>query len=133
MPSLNLKEGASVRTKVRRSPGETSSSSTSESNRARLRNPMAPNADSPLDLLCNDTLVAFEEIPEAVQAELGKWSDAYQPVHAVAHWDDRQRKGAGDYERALEDAAKQAERLLAQAGNDLVVKLLEFYPAVVWE
>ena len=82
---------------------------------------------------CNDTLVPFEEIPDGVKDELGKWSDAYQAIHAVAHWDDRQRKGAGDYERALEDAAKKAERLLAQAGNDLAVRLLEFYPAVVWE
>src|SRR6266850_385313 len=82
---------------------------------------------------CNDTLLPFDEIPEAVQGELGKWADAYQPVHAVAHWDDRQRKTGGDYDRALEDAAKQAEGLLAQAGNDLAVRLLEFYAAVVWE
>jgi hypothetical protein len=82
---------------------------------------------------CNDTLVPFDEVPEAVRVELGKWADAYQPVHAVAHWDDRQRKAAGDYDRALEEAAKQAERLLAQAGKDLATQLLEFYPAVVWE
>jgi len=82
---------------------------------------------------CNDTLLPFDEIPDAVQTELGKWADAYQPVHAVAHWDDRQRKAAGDYDRALEGAAKQAEGLLAQAGNELAVRLLEFYAAVVWE
>ena len=55
------------------------------------------------------------------------------PIHAVAHWDDRQRKGAGNYDRAYENAAQQAERLLAQAGLELSPKLLEHYPTVVWE
>jgi hypothetical protein len=82
---------------------------------------------------CSDTLVAFDEIPEAVQAELGKWADLYAPVHAVSHWDDRQRKAAGDYSRAFENAAEEIERLLAQAGSQLATQLLEFYPAVVWE
>jgi hypothetical protein len=82
---------------------------------------------------CNDTLVAFEEIPSVIQGELAAWSTQYSPVHAVAHWDDRQRKSAGDYDRAYENAAEQAEALLARAGTTLAVKLLEFYPAVVWE
>jgi len=81
---------------------------------------------------CNDTLVPFEEIPAGLQGELQAWSAEYSPVHAVAHWDDRQRKSAGDYDRAYENAAEQAEQLLARAGA-LAVKLLDFYPAVVWE
>jgi hypothetical protein len=51
----------------------------------------------------------------------------------VAHWEDHQRKSAGDYERAFEDAAKKAERLLARAGNQIAPKFLDFYPAIVWE
>jgi hypothetical protein len=82
---------------------------------------------------CNDTLVPFEDIPPALQQDLEAWSTKYQPVHAVAHWDDRQRKSAGDYDRAYENAAKDAERLIAHAGGVLASKLLEFYPAVVWE
>lgn len=82
---------------------------------------------------CNDTLVPFDELPDSVRGELEKWADKYGPVHAVAHWDDRQRKSAGDYDRAFENAAEEAERLLAQAGKTLAVRLLEFYPAVVWE
>ena len=54
-------------------------------------------------------------------------------MHAVAHWDDRQRKGAGNYERAFESAAQTAEKLLTTAGTELTPRLLEFYPAVVWE
>jgi hypothetical protein len=46
---------------------------------------------------------------------------------------DEQRKGKGDYNRAFETAAKDAERLLVQAGQELAPKLLDFYPAVVWE
>jgi len=82
---------------------------------------------------CNDTLVPFEEIPTVLQGELAAWAADYSPIHAVAHWDDRQRKGAGDYEQALETAAQNAEQLLARLGTEIAPKLLEFYPAVVWE
>ena len=82
---------------------------------------------------CSETLVPFEEIATAMQAELEAWVSQYGAVHAVAHWDDRQRKSAGDYDRAYENAAEDAEGLLARAGSQIAPKLLEFYPAVVWE
>ena len=82
---------------------------------------------------CNETLVPFDEIPAAVQGELEAWASEYSPVHAVAHWDDRQRKSAREYDRAYEKAAGEAEQLLARAGRALAPKLLEFYPALVWE
>jgi hypothetical protein len=49
---------------------------------------------------CNDTLVPFEEISAEVQGDLERWAAEYGAVHAVAHWDDRQRKSAGDYDTA---------------------------------
>jgi hypothetical protein len=82
---------------------------------------------------CNETLVPFEDIPAPLKTDLEDWAAQYAPVHAVAHWDDRQRKAAGDYDHAYEGAAEQAERLLAQAGGLLAPRLLEFYPAAVWE
>ena len=82
---------------------------------------------------CNETLVPYEDIPETVRPDLDSWAAQYAPVHAVAHWDDAQRKKSGDYDRAFEKAAKDAERLLAHAGGSLARALLEFYPAVVWE
>jgi hypothetical protein len=82
---------------------------------------------------CNDTLVPYDEIPAALKPDLDQWSSQYSPIHAVAHWDDRQRKGTGNYDRAYENAAKEAEGLLARAGTHLAPKLLEFYPAIVWE
>ena len=82
---------------------------------------------------CSDTLVPFDDIPAPVNAELEAWGSQYGPVHAVAHWDDRQRKSSGDYDHAYEKAAGQAEGLLARAGRDLAPKLIEFYPAIVWE
>src|SRR5213593_3462457 len=85
----------------------------------RLANPPAAYSESPccrapmLPLLtrdvheaglvcqyCSDTLVPFEEIPAALQQELEAWAGQYGPVHGVAHWDDRQRKSAGNYDRA---------------------------------
>ena len=82
---------------------------------------------------CNETLVPFDDIPASLRDALSEWATQYAPVHAVAHWDDRQRKAAGDYDHALENAAEEAEGLLAQAGRELAPRLLEFYPAVVWE
>jgi hypothetical protein len=82
---------------------------------------------------CNDTLVPFDEIPNAIRGDVESWATLYAPVHAVAHWDDRQRKSAGDYDRAYDQAAKEAESLLARAGSQLAPKFLEFYPVVIWE
>ncbi|HEY5914129.1 MAG TPA: hypothetical protein VJA21_26375 [Verrucomicrobiae bacterium] len=82
---------------------------------------------------CNESIVAFEELAPEIQSALRDWALEYSPVHAVAHWDDRERRRAGNYEKALENAAKEAERLLARAGKELAPNLLEYYPAVVWE
>jgi hypothetical protein len=61
------------------------------------------------------------------------WAAHYAPVHQVAHWEERRQKAVPSYDRAYEEAAQQAEHLLAHAGFQLAPKLLEFYPAVVWE
>jgi hypothetical protein len=82
---------------------------------------------------CNETLVPFDEIPAAMRAELEDWAKRYAPLHQVAHWDDRQQKSCGNYDDALDDAAEDAEKLLAELGSVLAPKLLEIYPAVVWE
>ena len=75
----------------------------------------------------------FEEISADVREEIKKWANEYEPVHAVAHWEDRQRKSVANYDRAYEDAALSAERLLELAGRDLAPKLLTSYPSVIWE
>ena len=82
---------------------------------------------------CNETLVPFDELPHMLQPELKIWASEYGVVHAVAHWDDPQRKASGNYESAFETAAEKAEALLVRAGARLAPQLLEFYPAVVWE
>jgi hypothetical protein len=82
---------------------------------------------------CNDTLVPFDDIPAALKADLETWASQYATVHAVAHWDDRQRKSAGNYDHACDNAAREAEALLSRAGGQLAPRLLEFYPAIVWE
>ena len=82
---------------------------------------------------CHETLVTFDDLPSDVRPDLETWAAQYGPIHAVAHWDDRQRKSAGNYDRAYEKAAREAERLLARAGRELAAKLLNFYPAVIWE
>jgi hypothetical protein len=82
---------------------------------------------------CGETLVPFAEIPADVRPDLEIWAAQYEPIHAVAHWDERQQKSSGDYDRAFENAAQEAERLLMRAGRELAPKLLEHYPAVIWE
>src|SRR5437867_2875388 len=46
---------------------------------------------------CGDSAVPFEEVASEIQAALREWAERYAPVHAVAHWDDAQRKRAGNY------------------------------------
>jgi len=82
---------------------------------------------------CNEVLVPFDEIPGELRDGLIAWSQQYEPVHAVAHWDDRQRRRTGNYDDAFEQAAKQAEQLLIHSGRELAPKLLDSYAAVIWE
>ena len=82
---------------------------------------------------CNESLVPFDEIPAAARAALEAWAAQYETAHAVAHWDDRQRKSSGDYNHAYESAALEAERLLARAGRELAPQLLADYPVILWE
>lgn len=84
-------------------------------------------------LHCSETLTPFEEIPDEIRGELQIWAQQYEPVHAVAHWDDHQRRRVGNYDAAFENAAQQAEKFLGLAGRVLAPKLLNLYPAVVWE
>jgi hypothetical protein len=81
---------------------------------------------------CTETLVPFEDIPEPLRSQLDKWADQYAPVHAVAHWEDRQRK-TGNYDQAYENAATEAERLLGLVAREIMPKFLDYYPAAVWE
>ena len=82
---------------------------------------------------CNEILVPFDEIPAELHEPLTLWAQQYEPVHAVAHWDDRQRRKMGNYDDAYENAAKQAEKLLATGGRELAPKFLDHYAAIVWE
>ena len=82
---------------------------------------------------CSGTAVAIEDVPDELQQLIRKWADEYAPIHAVAHWDDRQRKAVGSYDQALENAATEAERLLGYVSRQIVPRMLEVYPFVVWE
>ena len=82
---------------------------------------------------CDEPMLPADELPEDCRKTILDWAAEYAPVHAVAHWDDRQRKASGDYDRAFEDAAKTAEVLLARAGSEVAPLLLEHYPAIIWE
>jgi len=82
---------------------------------------------------CNETLIPFDEIAEDARADLDVWAKQYEPVHAVAHWDDRQRRRVSNYDAAYENAAKEAEQFLSRAGRELAPQLLNLYPAVIWE
>ena len=81
---------------------------------------------------CSETLVPFDEIPEEFRRMLEAWARSYESVHAVAHWDDRQRKTCGNFDEAYEDAANQAESHLRRLGGELAPKFLDHYAAVVW-
>ena len=82
---------------------------------------------------CGDTCVPFDEIPADLQPETRAWAEEYAPLHAVSHWDDAQRKRAGNYDGKLDDAADDIEEMLMTAGKVIVPRFLDHYPAMVWE
>jgi hypothetical protein len=82
---------------------------------------------------CAETTVAFDELPAELQESIKTWSADYAPVHAVAHWEDRQRKSVPNYDKAYEAAAQKAENLLSFAGSKLAPQFLEHYPVIIWE
>jgi hypothetical protein len=82
---------------------------------------------------CNETLVPFDELPPEVRPAVERWAGEYGPIHQVAHWDEARQKSVPSYDQAYENAALQAERMLAIAGYRLAPQLLESYAAVVWE
>jgi hypothetical protein len=82
---------------------------------------------------CGDTCVPFDEIPLELQDQIKAWAEKYAPIHAIAHWDDAQRKQARDYEAQLEEAARQVERCLGVVEKQIMPRLLDHYPAAVWE
>lgn len=82
---------------------------------------------------CGATAIAFDDLPAAFKTIFRKWADDYAKIHEVAHWDDRQRKQSGNFDRALDDAAEAAEKQLAKMARTHLPKLLEHYPALIWE
>src|SRR2546425_1067745 len=82
---------------------------------------------------CSEAAVPFEELPAELRSRIKAWAEEYSGIHAVAHWDDRQRKRVSNYDRAFEEAATKAEKLLAVVATEIAPKLAEHYPAVVWE
>ena len=40
---------------------------------------------------CNETLIAFEDLPEELQPRIRTWGENYKAAHKVAHWDDAER------------------------------------------
>lgn len=86
-----------------------------------------------LCLHCNNTAIALDDLPPDLHSPIQRWASEYSTVHAVAHWDEDQQRRAGDYDRAFEQAAKEAEKLLVLAGKELVPKIAEIYTIALWE
>lgn len=82
---------------------------------------------------CAGTAVPFEDIPSELQAGVKVWAEEYDKVHDIAHWDDEKKKRVPNFQQVFEKAAEEAETLLFRAGTSLAPKLLEHYPAVLWE
>jgi len=82
---------------------------------------------------CGETAVAFDDFPAELTAPIKTWAELYGPIHKVAHWDDAERKQAGNYDGKFEQAAREAEQLLADAAKGIVPRLLDHFPAIVWE
>jgi hypothetical protein len=82
---------------------------------------------------CSETLTPFEELAADLQKDVQRWADDYGAIHAVAHWDDLQRRAVPDYEDACDEAATKAEELLVVAATQLLPRFLDHYPTILWE
>ncbi|MDX6766590.1 MAG: hypothetical protein SFU85_07355 [Candidatus Methylacidiphilales bacterium] len=82
---------------------------------------------------CGGSAVAFADLPEDLTPKLRQWAESYASVHAVAHWADDEKNAHGDYEKAYQQAAEQAETLLLELAQEHLPALLDHYPALVWE
>jgi hypothetical protein len=82
---------------------------------------------------CSETLVSFEDLPADLQPAVQRWAEEYAPVHAVAHWEDRQRQSVPDYDQEYDDAAEEAEKLLGVRRQPVAAEIPGTFPAIVWE
>lgn len=82
---------------------------------------------------CGEVLVPAGELPEDLRNTVIAWAKQYDTIHAVAHWDEARQKRVADYQREFENAARRAERMLAQAGREILPRFLDHYPAIIWE
>jgi hypothetical protein len=84
-------------------------------------------------LHCNSTVTPLDEFPLPIRTKVQAWCDEYKPIHAVAHWEDKDRGGEESYNTAFEKAAREAERILASAPRSFLADLLDHYPIMIWE
>jgi len=82
---------------------------------------------------CSDTVFPLDELPVEVQADLRGWAQEYGGIHAVAHEDKDRYHSQTESDQAFEQAARQAESKLAELGQRLAPRLLDTFPAVIWE
>jgi len=82
---------------------------------------------------CGETCLPFEEIAEELRDPIANWARQYAPLHGIAHWEEPQRTESPDYDRQLDEAADKVQSLLQEAGQHLVPRLLDYFPALVWE
>lgn len=83
-------------------------------------------------LHCNGSAVPFDELPSELSSIIKPWAQEYGPVHAIAHQDDKER-GGHTTEKDMDGAALKAEKLLIELASDIMPKVLDFYPAAIWE
>jgi hypothetical protein len=89
--------------------------------------------DGLLCVHCNSKALAPEDIPRELQGPLLEWSSRYAPVHAVAHWTEEEKQRRGDYDKAYNNAAAQAEGLITELVTEILPDFLDSYPMVIWE
>lgn len=82
---------------------------------------------------CDQRLLGLQDLSYGLGSSLGSWAEAYAKVHEIAHWSEEEKRQHGDYDRAFNQAAQQAEDLLAELATEILPPFLEEYPAVIWE
>lgn len=82
---------------------------------------------------CSETAVPLPELPGDAREQLTLWSQGYGEIHRVAHLEGAEKAAITNYDDALDDAAEGAIQSLGKAAEIIFPRLLETFPAVVWE
>jgi len=84
-------------------------------------------------LHCDDTAIAFDDLPPELAEMVAPWAEEYEKLHQVAHYTEEEQEAMPDYEDAMDEAAEGAESLMSLLAVKILPGFADHYGAIVFE